>query len=549
MSASTSITKACLSSTLLVAGFAIGCGGQAAELAEHGHTVPELGAVHFDISCSGEVTADFDAGVAFLHHMQYEESRATFEQIADTDPACAMAHWGIAMTLFQPLWPERPTPEALARGWTEIVKAEELVPGTDREAKLVAAAGEFFREPDSADWWTRIRRWSEAMERAYEAGPDDIETAALYALSQLAAGQIAEDRMAHQGRAAEILLGIYEHEPTHPGVLHYTIHANDIDSRASKSLELVRSYDDIAPDVPHALHMPTHIFVRLGDWPSVIEWNRKSADAALRLPAGDRISHHYLHALDYLVYAYLQRGEDEPARTILNEFTQQVQPFQGSFISAFPLAAIPARYAVERRAWDEARAIIPGTPSSVEWERFRWAESMSWFARGLGAVHSDDIDEATRAERRMIELRDAATGAGEDAFATYIEVDRLLLAAWRASANGEEERSLELARQSASLEATAQKHPVTPGSLYPPDEALGDLLLELNRPSEAQAAYESSLAIWPGRFNSLVGAARAARSAGQNEQARQHYRTLLKITSQAQTDRPAIEEARQYLIR
>jgi tetratricopeptide (TPR) repeat protein len=525
----------------------VACGGPAAEQADHGHDEAALGAVHFGVSCSDEVTAEFDRAVAFLHHMQYEESRAAFERIADADPNCAMAHWGIAMTHFQPLWPERPRPDALQRGWTEVGKAEELVPGTDREADLVAAAGAFFREPDSADWWTRIRRWSEAMEQAYEARPDDIETAALYALSQLAAGQVAADRMAYQGRAAEILLGIYEREPTHPGAIHYTIHANDVDSRATESLDVVRSYDDIAPDVPHALHMPTHIFVRLGEWPSVIEWNRKSADAALRFPAGDRISHHYPHALDYLVYAYLQRGEDEQALTILNEVSEQVQPFQGSFISAFHLAAMPARYAVERRAWDEARGVTPGTPASVAWERFRWAESLSWFARGLGALHKGEADEADRAESRMIELRDAAMAAGEEAFATYIEVDRLVLAAWRASVDGQGERALELAGQAARLEATTQKHPVTPGALYPPQEALGDLLLELERPQEALAAYESSLVIWPGRFNSLVGAARAARGAGLDEQAREHSRALLDVASEAYPARPAIEEARQFL--
>ncbi len=535
-----------LRSALLVTSV-VACGGPVAEQADHGHDEASLGAVHFDVSCSDDVTADFDRAVAFLHHMQYEESRAAFERIADADPTCAMAHWGIAMTLFQPLWPERPGPDALERGWTEVGNARELVPGTDREADLVVAAGAFFREPDSADWWTRIRRWSEAMEEAYTSRPDDIETAALYALSQLAAGRVAADRMAYQGRAAEVLLGIYEREPTHPGAIHYTIHANDVDSRATESLEVVRSYDDIAPDVPHALHMPTHIFVRLGEWPGVIEWNRKSADAALRFPAGNRISHHYPHALDYLVYAYLQRGEDEQARAILDEVSARTQPFQGSFISAFHLAAMPARYTVERRAWDEARTLTPGTPASVAWERFWWAESLSWFARGLGALHTGDADEADRAESRMIELRDAVRSAGEAAYATYIEADRLVLAAWRASVDGQGERSLELAREAARLEATTQKDPVTPGAVYPPQEALGDLLFELERFQEALAAYESSLATWPGRFNSLVGAARAAGGAGLDEQARAHYRALLEVASEARPGRPAIAEARQFL--
>lgn len=413
----------------------------------HEHDEAALGAIHFDVSCSDAVAKDFDAALAFLHHMQYVESRAAFEQIAAADPDCGMAHWGIAMTLFQPLWPSRPGPEALQRGWEAVNKARELGAKTDREADLVAAAEAFFREPESAEWWTRIQRWSEAMNQARAARPDDIETGALYALSQLAAGQVAPDRMAYHGRAAEVLLGIYEREPTHPGAIHYTIHSNDVDARASESIEVVRSYGDIAPAVPHALHMPTHIFVRLGAWPEVIEWNQKSADAALQFPAADGISHHYPHALDYLVYAYLQRGEDEEARAIVEAVAGEDEPFQGTFISAFHLASMPARYAVERRAWDEAQAITPGTPASVAWDRFWWAEALSWFARGLGASHEGDAEEAERAEDRMIELRDAARAAGEEGLATYIEVDRLVLASWRAHSTGQSEQAMERAQE------------------------------------------------------------------------------------------------------
>jgi tetratricopeptide (TPR) repeat protein len=525
----------------------VACIGPATGQAAHEHHKAALGAVHFDVSCAAEVSDDFDAAVALLHHMQYEESRAAFERIAEADAKCGMAHWGIAMTLFQPLWPERPGPAELQRGREEVRKARELGTGTDREADLVTAVAAFFREPDTAEWWTRVRHWSEAMNRAYTARPDDMETAALYALSQLAVGQVAPDRMAYQGRAAAVLLGLYEREPTHPGAIHYTIHANDVDTRAGESLEVVRSYSNIAPEVPHALHMPTHIFVRLGKWPEVIEWNRKSAAAALRFPAADGISHHYPHALDYLVYAYLQRGEDEPARVIVEEVLAREEPFQATFISAFHLAAMPARYAVERRVWDEARAVTPVTPASVAWERFWWPESLSWFARGLGAVHGGDAGEAERAERRMIELRDAARAAGEEGFADYIEVDRRVLAAWRAHRAGQSERALDLAREAVRLETATQKHPVTPGALYPAHEALGDLLLDLKRPQEALAAYEGSLATWPGRFNSLVGAARAARAAGLDNKAHDHYRALLEVSSGADSNRPAVAEARQFL--
>ncbi len=282
-----------------------------------------LGTVHFEVSCSDAIAKDFDAALALLHHMQYEESRAAFEQITIAESDCGMAHWGIAMTLFQPLWPSRPGPEMLQRGWDEVKKAQTLGVKTNREANLVAATAAFFSEPESATWWTRIQRWSQAMKQAYTARPDDTETAAFYALSQLAVGQTQPDRMAYHDRAATVLTDIYKREPQHPGAIHYTIHTNDIDSRARESLEIVRSYGLIAPEVPHALHMPTHIFVRLGFLSEVIEWNLKSANAALKHPAASGISHHYPHALDYSVYAYLQRGEDSQAHTLIEEVLQQ----------------------------------------------------------------------------------------------------------------------------------------------------------------------------------------------------------------------------------
>lgn len=534
-----------LASTLVVVAL-MACASPEAEQHAHEHNAA-LGTVHFDASCSDAVAEDFDDALALLHHMQYVESRVAFEQIAEADPDCGMAHWGIAMTLFQPLWPSRPGPEALQRGWEEMRKARELGVETEREAGLVAAAEAFFRDPESAEWWTRIQRWSEAMNQAYVAHPDDIETAAFYALAQLAAGQVAPDRMAYHERAGEVLLGIYEREPTHPGAVHYTIHSNDVDTRASESIEVVRSYGDISPEIPHALHMPTHIFVRLGAWPEVIEGNLKSAAAALKYPAADGISHHYPHALDYLVYAHLQRGDDEKAGAIVEELSAKEDPFQGTFVSAFHLASIPARYAVERHAWDEARTISPGTPATLAWERFWWAESISWFARGLGTLHSGQAAEAERAEERMIVLRDAAQAAGEETFADYIEIDRLVLAAWRAHVAGQGKQALKRAREAVQIEATTQKHPVTPGAIYPSQEALGDLLLALERPQEALSAYEGSLAMWPGRFNSLLGAARSAQAAGLDDRAREHYQALLEIASETDSSRPALAEARGVL--
>lgn len=503
-----------------------------------------IGDVDFQAACAAEVGEDFDRAVAMLHHMMYAQAREAFERIAAKDSDCAMAHWGIAQTLYQPLWPTRPGAEELERGRETLQRARDIGVETDREEALLAAAEAFFEDPD-ADWWTRIDRWADALGSAHENHPDDREIGVFYALSRIAVGQTADDRAAHNTEGAQAALAVHEESPTHPGAIHYLIHANDIDARAGENLDVVRAYSDIAPSVPHALHMPTHIFVRLGHWPEVIEWNQRSADAALEHPAGDHVSHHYPHAADYLVYAHLQRGEDGKARGVLDEVLAR-QGYQPSFISAFHLAAMPARFAVERRDWERAAAIEPRTPTEIPWDNFAWPEALSWTARGLGAAHQGHLEQAREAEARLAALRDSSESAGESGFANYIEIDRLLLAGHIAREDGRSDEALALLKQAANLEDTMEKHPVTPGALLPPREALGELLLELDRPAEALEAFRSSQAVWPGRYRTLLGAARAASAAGDEDAAREYYGMLLETTA-AESDGPDIEEARKAL--
>ena len=493
------------------------------------------------------MASDFDEALALLHHMMYQSARTEFGEIAEREPDCAMAWWGLAMTRFQPLWPTRPGPEDLAQGHREVERAAELGPGSEREKALVEAAQAFYREPESAPWATRIRRWADAMETAYEAHGDQLDVAALYALSRLAVAGQAEDRMAEHAEAARVLLEVYEAEPKHPGAIHYTIHANDVTGRAGESLEVVRSYGQIAPDVPHALHMPTHIFVRLGEWPEVIEWNERSAASALRNPAGDRVSHHYPHATDYLLYAHLQRAEDRKAEEVLEE-TLAKGPFQDSFISGFHLAAMPARYAIERRDWEAAASIEPRQPPGLSWDSYPWPEAMAWLARGIGRVHTGDLEAARAVEARMEELVDRTRAAGEEGLARYIEIDRRILAGLIAHASGDAEGAVELLRSAAELEETTEKHPVTPGALLPPYEALGEVLLDLERPVEALEAFESSLAVWPGRYRSILGAARAALAAERHEVASDHYARLIEVSGGGDSSaRPGLAEAREFL--
>jgi tetratricopeptide (TPR) repeat protein len=530
-------------------GLAAGSAGYAQHAHMHDeqavHADQDIGTVSFGVSCEAEVRKDFDRALGLMHHMMYEQARAAFRSVAEADPGCAMAHWGVATTLFQPLWGTRPSAQELELGRDTIEKAAELAPASGRERLLVEATRAFFAEPQDAAFWNRVLRWSDGMATAYQAAPDDMDTAALYALTRLTLAQRQTDqRDALHDEAEQILRAIWEREPRHPGAIHYSIHATDVDGRAENALDMVEVYGKIAPEVPHALHMPSHIYVRLGDWDEVIAWNIRSADAALRNPVNGSFSHHYIHAIDYMVYAHLQKGEDEKAQALFDEALAKGR-HQASFVSAYHLAAMPARNAVERRLWEAAAALQPRTPEYAPWDASLWPEGMTWYARGLGGVHTGRLEIAREAEQRLAALRDQAKAEGEEHFATYIEVDRRILAGWIARADGQSDEAVRLMRSAAELERTVEKHPVTPGALLPPNEALGDLLMELERPAEAMQAYLAADQLWPGRFNTLAGAARAAKAAGDEAGARELYGKLLEMAGDSQ--RAELSEAAQVL--
>ena len=527
--------------------------GQAVH-AQHDHahdsaavdTEAKIGAVNFRVDCDDGVVEDFDRALAMLHHMMYEQARGQFAAIAEADPDCAMAYWGVATTLFQPLWGTRPPEADLKRGWSKSKKAAERAE-SEREQALIKATAAFFRDPETADYATRQERWANAMKAAYEAEPDDEDIAALFALSRLALAQVADDPNPLHDKAEEVLRAVHARNSTHPGAIHYLIHSDDIDGRAERNLEIVETYGEIAPNVAHALHMPSHIHVRLGNWPEVIEWNRRSAQAALEHPAGDHVSLHYPHAQDYMVYAHLQRGEDGAAGREL-EATFEHGEMQHHPGVAFPVAAMPARIAVEQRDWARAAELPVREPDYLPWDEPMglWAESLTWLARGLGAVHTGDSDGAEKARSRIAELRQTALERGERRFADYIHIEELILAGWIAKAEGEAEKAVALVREAAEVEARVEKHPITPGALLPPNEALGDLLVELGRPEDALAAYRASDAIWPGRYNTLLGAGRAAELAGDDRAAKQWYARLVEVAPDS--ERPTIEQARELAV-
>jgi tetratricopeptide (TPR) repeat protein len=489
------------------------------------------------------VRTKLDEAVALLHHMTYTQSRAAFRDVAGQDPKCAMAQWGIAMTLFTPLWPTRPSTADLQAGWQAAQRARELAPPTPRERAFVDAVAAFFEQPESTDYWARVDRWEAAMKKVYDANQEDVEATTFYALALLATARPGPTMQQHSEQAIALLLPIHRAHPEHPGAMHYIIHANDVAGRERENLDVVRRYEEVAPDNPHALHMPTHIYTRLGDWDGVIRGNTRAAEAALRYPTGEHgelVWDEFPHAIEYLVYAYLQQGADTKARAQIDRLlaTPKLEP---SAKTAFQLASTQARYALERHAWAEAAALVPGEPSIVEWNKFPWPEAVMWFARGYGAVRSGDAKEAPQILAKLQQLENRATTTGEAVFATQIQMLRLMLDGWSAHAARDDERAIASLQQALELEGSAPKPPVTPAATLPAGDVLGDLFLELGRADEALAAYRVALQRFPRRFNSTLGVARALAAKHDDAAAAVVYCDLLAI---APTAERALDEAR-----
>ena len=331
-------------------------------------TMDAVGKVDFPISCSSEAQSRFERGLALLHHMMYGQAEEEFVAVAEMDSDCAMAHWGIAMTLFHPLWAP-PSEDELKKGWAAVEQAKVLNAPTERERAYIAVVEAFYRGWETVDHPTRLTAWEAAQEKVHKANPDDIDAAAFYALAHISTAPKADKTFTHQKEAGALLEALRTKAPEHPGLFHYIIHAYDNPMLASRALEVARGYDKIAPEVPHALHMPTHIFVRLGLWPEAIDWNVRSAAAAKRQSVGGVVSLHYIHALDYLMYAYLQQCQDKMAQDVLHKINA-VENYPASFASAYAIAAAQARYPLERAQWANAAALKVRTHSSFPWDKY-----------------------------------------------------------------------------------------------------------------------------------------------------------------------------------
>lgn len=518
---------------------------------DHGE---QLGTVAFPVSCNAAAGAAFERGVALLHSFQYDDAEKAFADAAAADPGCAMAHWGTAMSLYHPVWAAAnpsaaPTPAELKKGAEAVEKARAAGAKTDREKDYVAAVAAFYANADMLDHRARAMAYEKAMGGLAAKYAGDKEAAIFHAVALLGTAFPGDKTYATEKKAAAILNGILPQAPRHPGVAHYLIHSFDYPSLADLALPAARSYAKIAPSSPHALHMPSHIFTRLGLWNESIESNLASRAAARermkRLHPG-ATSFEDLHAQDYLAYAYLQGGQDAKANAVLDEVNAAETFDQQQFAAAYALTAVPARYALERRRWAEAAALTV-RPAGFPWDKFSYAEAIIWFARGVGAARGGDTAVAREAVEKLAAIQKGLAEGKSAYWAGQVEVQRLAAAGWLARAERKDDEAVALLRSAADLEDSTEKHPVTPGSVLPAREMLADLLLELNRPGDSLKEYEASLKVAPGRFNGVFGAARAAEMAGDRAKARALYAQLLELGKAADPPRAELKTARTFL--
>lgn len=476
----------------------------------------KLGKVHFPVSCTPAAQGQFNQAVAMLHSFWYDEAEKTFRQVTVTDPKCAMGYWGIAMSLYQQLWATTPSASELQQGRGAIAQAKALTVQTAREKAYLNAVATLYPLHDSNDYSSRKLMYEQAMKRIAMEFPDDHEAAVFYALALISNASPNDKTFAKQKQALQLLQRVLKDEPQHPGVAHYIIHSSDYPELAQLGLDAARAYTQIAPAVPHALHMPSHIFIRLGQWQDAAQSNL-AADQAAQEHARQHASgsgwDQRFHFMDYLLYAYLQLGETGKAWDIVRQVQAigSVQPSNTTV--AYAYAAIPARYTVERGDWREA-AKLRLHPADFPWQQFGWCEAIVHFARGVGAARTGNVIDAENSLKRLETLRDLDRSAHKDYTAGQIDIQRLAVAAWIAAAGNRTEEALQLMRASADLEDATEKDNVTPGAIIPARELLGELLLTLNQPAAALQELEASLQRTPNRRNALDRTAQAAKEAG-----------------------------------
>jgi hypothetical protein len=502
----------------------------------------QLGTVTFPVSCDPKVQKPFERGIALLHSFWYEEAEKEFIQISADAPNCAMAHWGVAMSLWHQLW-NQPDKTVIQRGLDEVHQAKTTDgPITPREKAYIAAIAAFYSDSKKLDHDARAKAYSDSMKKVYETYPDDHEAAVFYALSLLASEPHDDATFANRKQAAAILEKLFATEPDHPGVAHYLIHSYDKPQLAQLGLPAARRYAEIAPASPHALHMPSHIFARVGLWQDDINSNLASI-AATRKTAAMHMGGegHQFHAMDFLFYAYMQSGRDADAKALIEEIRAMPNKHDDMYGKGYDphaatLAHLSALYPIEMHDW-AAAAALPSAEVAGTAE-----DSFTYWARAIGSAHLRKPDDA-RKDLAAIESIHKKLAAEKSEFADAVEDDRKEAQAWLAFAEGKDDDAVEAMRAIADKEDSLGEEPEG----IPAREMIADMLLEAKRPQQALAEYQTDLKLHPNRFDALYGAARAAEASGKHNDAAEYYALLLKVCDGSNSTRPELSRAKELV--
>ena len=524
----------------VVAGFVLALAARClAQEHQHGNS-EKLGTVHFATSCNEVAQKEFNRAVALLHSFQFSRAIEGFNAVLGEDATCGIAYWGTALSDWSnPFAPGMKDKSQLQAGRESAERGKTVGAKTERERAYLGAVGKLYSDYEGTPQRARLIAYRDAMGEVVAKYPEDHEAQIFYALAIAASEDPADKTYAGRLKAGAILEKLFEQEPAHPGLAHYIIHTYDVPALAGRALVAARRYSEIAPDAPHALHMPSHTFTRTGYWQDSIDSNIAAAAAARR----EGQTAEELHASDYEIYAYLQTGQDEAARRIVDSLPEIASRFDPKAVISgagspstgyFALAAIPARYALERREWKQAAQLTQlETP-------FPHTEAMTWFARGLGAGQLGQAQAARESVAALKQIRERLLKAGENYWAQQVEIEELEVGAWAALAEGKKEEALRQMKSAAGLEDGTEKSAVTPGPLAPARELLGEMLLEMKEPAQALEQFEATLTKEPGRLRALYGAGRAAQLSGRHEASQKYFGELLKVCGRA--DKPGRAE-------
>lgn len=496
----------------------------------------QLGSVHFQTSCNDVAQRRFDRGMRYQHSYWYANAKEIFEEAIKADPTCSMAYWGIALTYMDNPHNAIPKPN-LAPGLAAIMKAKEIGAATERERDYIDALMVMYADYDKIPHVQRMRMLRDAQARVAAKYPDDDEAQIAYAITLNTSADLNDKTYAQQIKGAAILEPISRRLPMHPGVTHYLIHLYDYPALAQKGLDAANRYAKIAPAAPHAQHMPSHIYTRVGYWKESIDSNTASVKAAM----AEKSVGNYLHAQDYMVYAYLQLGQDKQARAVIDDMIKETD-FKATVAAAdYALAASPARYAIDRGDWEGASQ-LPVRPSNLN-----FAMAVTHFARALGAARSGKPEAAKADIQKLAELRDKLQDAKDNYWSGIVDIQRQVAVAWVLHAEGKYDEALNAMSAAADAEDKTEKHVITPGPLAPARELYGFMLLDRGMAREALAAFEATKAKEPNRLHAFAGAAKAAEALGDREAARQNCQQLVTLTASADSERPEVAAAKQYL--